>query len=349
MKDKLKTDLLSRVVKSTLATALIGLSLNAQAGQTELTVYTGLEATDLKKYAERFNEDHPDIKINWVRDSTGIITAKLLAEKENPRADVIWGLAGTSLLLLNEEDMLEPYAPKGVEQLSEGFKDAAAVPAWTGMDAWVASICFNPYEAEKYDLPKPESWADLLKPVYQGHLIMPNPASSGTGYLDVSSWLQMFGDEKGWEYMDGLHANIARYTHSGSKPCKLAASGEIPIGISFAFRAAKLKDKGAPLDVIVPTEGVGWELEAAGIVRGTKNMEAAKTLMDWSVTRKANELYNEGFAVVAMPGVAKPVKHFPPEITERMIKNDLQWAASNRAQILEEWSSRYDSKSEAKE
>jgi len=332
-----------------LATAVLGSSLQAVAAPAELTVYTGLEASDLKKYAERFNEDYPEIKINWVRDSTGIITAKLLAEKENPRADVVWGLAGTSLLLLNQEGMLEPYAAPGAELLAEGFRDAANPPSWTGMDAWVAAICFNPYEAEKYNLPKPESWKDLLNPIYKGHLIMPNPASSGTGYLDVSSWLQTFGEEGGWQYMDGLHENIARYTHSGSKPCKLAASGEIPIGISFAFRAAKLKNQGAPLEVIVPTEGVGWELEAAGIVKGTKNLDAAKKLMDWSVTRKANALYNEGYAVVALPGVAKPVPNFPPEITERMIKNDLQWAASNRARILREWSNRYDGKSEAKE
>ena len=79
----------------------------------ELTVYTAVEADDLKKYAERFNADHPDIEIKWVRDSTGIVTAKLLAEKANPQADVIWGLAATSLMVLEAEGMLEPYAPKG--------------------------------------------------------------------------------------------------------------------------------------------------------------------------------------------------------------------------------------------
>lgn len=348
MKAFKKTQLITGIIKSAVATALLGGSLHAFAEQTELTVYTGLEASDLKKYAARFNEDYPEIKINWVRDSTGVITAKLLAEKENPRADAIWGLAGTSLLLLAEEGMLEPYAAPGVELLADGFRDSANPPSWTGMDAWVASICFNPYEAEKLNLPKPESWHDLLNPIYKGHLIMPNPASSGTGYLDVSSWLQTFGEESAWEYMDGLHENIAHYTHSGSKPCKLAASGEIPIGISFAFRAAKLKQQGAPLEVIIPTEGVGWELEASGIVKGTKNLDAAKKLMDWSITKKANELYNEGYAVVALPGIAKPVPDFPPETTERMIKNDLQWAASNRVRILEEWSKRYDGKSEAK-
>src|SRR3989337_1779514 len=57
----------------------------AAQAETELTVYTAVEAEDLKRYAETFNQDHPDIKINWVRDSTGVVTAKLLAEKNNPR------------------------------------------------------------------------------------------------------------------------------------------------------------------------------------------------------------------------------------------------------------------------
>jgi len=316
---------------------------------TELTVYTAVEAEDLARYAEMFNKDHPDIEIKWVRDSTGIVTAKLLAEKNNPQADVIWGLAATSLLLLKSEGMLEPYKPKGVEKLDKKFVDKGAVPTWVGMDAWVAAVCYNTVEAAKYGLEPPTTWRDLLKPMYKGHLIMPNPNSSGTGFLDVSSWLQMFGKKQGgWDYMDRLHNNIARYTHSGSKPCKLAAAGEIPIGISFAFRGAKSKAQGAPIDIIVPAEGVGWDMEATGIVAGTSKLEAAKTLVDWSITRKANEMYNTGYAVVAMPGVAKPVEFFPPNLLEKMIDNDFEWAANNRKAILAEWLKRYDSKSEAK-
>ena len=70
-------------------------------------------------------------------------------------------------------------------------------------------------EAAKKNLPKPESWADLTKPAYKGQIVMPHPASSGTGYLDVSAWLQMMGEKKGWDYMDKLHANMAQYVHSG--------------------------------------------------------------------------------------------------------------------------------------
>jgi len=313
-----------------------------------LTVYTAVEAEDLKKYAARFNEDYPDIKIKWVRDSTGIVTAKLLAEKNNPKADVIWGLAATSLLLMKKEGMLQPYAPIGVEKLDKKFKDKGDAPYWTGMDAWVAAICFNTVEAQKHGLSAPRSWQDLTQVQYKGHIAMPNPNSSGTGFLDVSSWLQMFGEFKGWEFMDALHDNIDHYTHSGSKPCKQAARGEVVIGVSFAFRGAKSKAKGAPIEIIIPSEGIGWDMEATAIVKGTKKLKAARALVDWSVTPKANEMYNEGYAVVAIPEVAKKVKYFPDGILDAMYNNNFEWAAENRKRILKEWQGRYDSKSEPK-
>ena len=331
-----------------LAGVAVGIMSISAAMAGELTVYTAIEAEDLKKYADAFNADHPDITINWVRDSTGVVTAKLLAEKNNPQADVVWGLAATSLLLLKSEGMLEAYAPKGVEKLDPKFVDNSTPPTWTGMDAWVAAVCFNTVEGEKLGLTPPKTWKDLTKAEYKGHVIMPNPNSSGTGFLDVSSWLQMFGEKDGWAFMDGLHANIAAYTHSGSKPCKMAAAGEIPIGVSFAFRGAKSKAAGAPIEIIVPEEGVGWDMEATAIVAGTDNLEDAKTLADWTITKKANEMYNSGYAVVAYPGVAKPVEHFPTNLLEKMIDNDFEFAANNRKVILDEWQKRYDSKSEPK-
>jgi iron(III) transport system substrate-binding protein len=158
----------------------------------------------------------------------------------------------------------------------------------------------------------------------------------------------MFGEDDGWAFMDGLHANIDHYTHSGSKPCKQAASGEVPIGISFAFRGAKSKAAGAPLEIVIPSEGIGWDMEATAIIKDTPNVDAARTLVDWSIGKAANEMYNEGYAVVAIPGIAQPVEHFPEGISEAMIDNDFEWAAQNRERILAEWQSRYDAKSEPK-
>ncbi|WP_297574065.1 putative 2-aminoethylphosphonate ABC transporter substrate-binding protein [uncultured Deefgea sp.] len=336
----------------TLTSLSLALSLLLTAplalAETTLTVYTALEADQLKAYQAKFEAENPDIKIKWVRDSTGIITAKLLAEKANPQADVVMGLAASSLLIFEKDGMLQPYAPKGVELLSKAYVDDRTPPAWVGMDVWGAAICFNTVEAAKQGIKKPESWKDLTKPEYKNKIVMPNPASSGTGYFDVSAWLQIMGEKEGWAYMDKLHDNIAQYTHSGSKPCKQAAAGEFPIGISFEYRAAKIKDGGAPIDLVFPKEGLGWDLEATAIMKGTKNLEAAKKLADWSASKSANELYEKNFAIVAMPGIAKPNAHIPADYEQRLIKQDLRVSAAMRDKTLAEWSKRYDSKSEPK-
>jgi len=337
-----------RFAVAAVALAVAALVAGTAGAKSTLTVYTAIEADDLKKYAARFNEDHPDIEIKWVRDSTGVVTAKLLAEKANPQADVIWGLAATSLLVLKPEGMLLPYAPKGVEKLDPSFRDKENPPAWVGMDAWVAAICFNTAEAAKKNLPKPTSWKDLTKPVYKGQVVMPNPASSGTGFLDVSSWLQIMGETEGWKYMDALHQNIGVYTHSGSKPCTMAGAGEYPVGISFEFRAARVKKQGAPIEIVFPAEKSGWDMETTAIVKGTKNLDAVKTLVDWSVSEKAMKLYSEGYAIVAIPKLSQPIENLPGNMLDHMIKNDFEWAAKNRKAILDKWQERYNAKSEPK-
>ena len=196
--------------------------------QTPLTVYTALEADQIQAYETSFHKAYPEVQIKWVRDSTGIVTAKLLAEKAAPQADVVMGLAASSLLLLAKENLLLPYAPRGVEKLNRKYVSETHPPTWVGMDVWGATICFNTVEAAKLGLTRPESWKDLLKPEYKGRIVMPNPASSGTGYFDVSAWLTLFGEKGGWDYMDRLHQNIGLYVHSGSKPGKLAGFGRIP-------------------------------------------------------------------------------------------------------------------------
>ena len=96
--------------------------------------------------------------------------------------------------------------PPGLARLAPQYRDPKNPPAWVGMDVWGATICFNTAEAAKRNIPKPETWKDLTKPVYKGQIVMPHPASSGTGFFDVSAWLQIWGEEEGWK----LHGRPAR-------------------------------------------------------------------------------------------------------------------------------------------
>lgn len=100
--------------------------------------------------------------------------------------------------------------------------------------------------------------------------------------------------------------------------------------------------------MIFPKEGLGWDVEATAIMKGSKNLDAARKLADWSASQSANEQYEKNFAIVAMPGVAKPNPHIPADYEKRLVKQDLRWAAAQRERILAEWSKRYDGKSEPK-
>jgi iron(III) transport system substrate-binding protein len=337
-------------LKSIVALGLAALASGALAQKTQLLVYTALETDQIKAYQEGFNRVHPEIDIKWVRDSTGVITAKLLAEKANPQADAVMGVAASSLALLDKQGMLDPYAPLNLDAIMSQYRDKKNPPAWWGMDVWGATVCFNTVEAQKRNLPKPETWKDLTKPIYKGQIVMPNPASSGTGYFDVTAWLSLFGDDNGkgggWKYMDALHENIAQYTHSGSKPCNMAASGEYVMGISFEYRANTNKAKGAPIELVFPKEGLGWDLEAFGIMKGTKKLAAAKALADWASSKDAMLLYGKNFAITAQPGVAAPLPNVPKDYEARLVKMDFNWAADNRERILQEWTKRYDGKTE---
>ena len=337
-----------RRIAAALAAATLAVSGAALAQKTPLTVYTALETDQLKAYQEGFNKVHPDIEITWVRDSTGVITAKLLAEKANPKADVVMGVAATSMGVFDAEGMLVPYAPQGLSRIAAQYRDAKNPPAWVGMDVWGATICFNTVEAQKRGIPKPETWKDLTKPVYKGQIVMPHPASSGTGYFDVTAWLQLYGEAEGWKFMDGLHENIAQYMHSGSRPCAAAANGEYVVGISFEYRANREKAQGKPIDLVFPKEGLGWDLEAIGIHKGTKQMAAAQKLMDWAASDAAMALYAKNFAIVAVPSLSQPLPNVPADYGSRLVKNDFAWAAKNRDKILAEWSKRYESKAAPK-
>lgn len=314
--------------------------------QRQLVVYTAAEADQLPAYEAAFRKAHPDIAIAWVRDSTGVVTAKLLAERKAPQADVVFALAATSMIALDDAGLLLPYTPEGFARLDPRFTDTARPPHWDGEALWSSAICVNTREMAKRNLPVPETWEDLTKPIYRGLVSMPDPGSSGTGLLTIAAWLQMWGEKKGWDYMDRLDKNIASYSHSGSKPCKDAARGEIPIGISFDFRAAETKDEGAPIAIVIPREGVGWDIESSAVVKGRPHTADAEAFVDWAMSDAAMRVYAKSFAVIAVPSLERPVKNLPAGLPQRLARTDLRRTARQRDRIIAEWTRRYESKTE---
>ena len=328
---------LNVLTKVLCAAALLLGSGFARAG--DITAYTALEEDDVKVYLDAFAKAKPGIKVNVLRLSTGDLIARILAEKANPRHDVIWGVALTQMVDPRILEMAEPYKPAGIDQMKQQFKDPAG--RWFATTGYFAGFCVNTEVLKKNNLPMPASWQDLLNPVYKGQIVMPNAASSGTGYLQVVSILQMKGEEKGWQFLKDLDKNMAQYIKSGSRPCKMAATGEFAIGVSFAFSGVKQIMEGYPIKLVIPSEGAGYEVEVSMLMKTAKNKPDSKTFFDWLLTLDAAKLYGERAEMSSVPG-AKATEAIlkaglPADVSTVLYKMDFDASSKNKDRIITEW------------
>jgi iron(III) transport system substrate-binding protein len=316
----------------------------AMAQQRALTVYSSLDEDQAKALIKGFETKYPQIKVNAILGSTGPIIARVIAEAASPQADVIMGNAVSALMSADARGLLLPYKPEHYDKLSPEMRDNRAEPVWIGIDAWAASVCFNTVEGAKKNIPAPKTWMDLTKPIYKGQITMPSPLSSGTAFLAVNGWLSAFGEKGGWEFMDKLHENIAQYGHSGSAPCRQAAAGEALIGISYAAPGVKAINDGAPISIILPEEGLGWEIEALAIVKGAKNLADARLMADWISSREAAEISSRYLPMTAYADIQTLPKNYPAGEREKLLKMDFAKLAENREAVMAEWQKRYGTK-----
>ena len=315
----------------------------AVAAKERVVVYTSLETEETVEYLKVAKKELSDLDIQAIRLSTGELGARMLAEKDNPQADCIWGWAVTNMSEFIPKGMLVPYKPKGWEKIPANFKNPEGY--WTAIDLYAAALVPNTKVLEQKNLPMPKGWNDLLNPVYKDMLIMPNPASSGTGFLQVASLLVLLDPDyktkpveqnNAWDFLKKLDKNMGQYIKSGSKPAKLTAAGEYAIGCSFAFVYSSLKKKGSPVALVMPEEGAGYELEANALLKGAKHEAAAKKFLDWAISKQAMEEYAKFKLGVTYPGISGP-KDLPALETIKLAPMDFPWQSENRAKILEVW------------
>jgi iron(III) transport system substrate-binding protein len=322
------------------ATLLAG---GALAAQKPVVVYTSLETEETVEYLKLAKKQLPDLDIKCIRLSTGELGARMLAERKNPQADCVWGWAVTNMADFADRGMLEKYKPKGWKNIPDKFKDPNGY--WTAIDLYMAAFVLNTDVMKKKNLPKPKGWKDLTNPVYKGMLVMPNPASSGTGFLQVASILEMFDPDyakkpvkknKAWDFLKELDKNMAQYIKSGSKPAKLTAAGEFAIGCSFAFVYSSLKKKGFPVEMVLPAEGAGYELESNALLKGAKHRREAKKFLDWAISEDAMKEYAKFKLGVTLPGIPGPAD-LPQLPTVKLAPMDFPWQSTNRGEILIIW------------
>lgn len=311
--------------------------------ENRVVIYTALEEDETAEYLELARKAMPDLDIRWVRASTGEIMARLIAERDNPQADVVYGTAVTELARVT--DLFEPYKAEGWELIGDEFKCPDGY--WTAIDMYVASFAINTERLERIGAPMPEGWSDLLDPAFEGEIIMPNPASSGTGYLQIGAILLeggiREGRDDGWDFLEKLDVNMVEYTDSGSAPANLAATGEIAAGLSFGYRVARMKNEGYPIQMVFPKEGAGYELEANALLKGAQNPENAKRFLDWALSEEAMTAYSKYKIMVTREGIPSAATiPLPAPEDVKLAEMDFMWLAENKPAIIEEWRRRFE-------
>lgn len=311
----------------------------ARAGS--ITVYTALENDEISVYLAAARQAMPDLHVHVLRLSTGDLAARLLAESASPRNDVIWGEALTDMLDPRIEAELAPVASPNIAKLPSRYR--APGGKWFVTTGYLAAFCVNTDALAAQHLPLPTSWADLAKPVYKGQIVMPDPQSSGTGYMIVAAILQGMGADKGWPLLKRIAGNVAQFSQSGSSPCKLARTGEFPIGVSFAFTAMQSIRQGFPIRMVIPSSSIAYQLEASALMKNSTNKADARRFLDWIASPQAAALYRKYKSIVAMPGPGpgpELIKNgLPADIGQRLYPMDFEASMKNRAAIIARWKS----------
>jgi iron(III) transport system substrate-binding protein len=300
-----------------------------------VNAYTTLEEPLAKVLFAEF-EKETGIKVNWVRLSTGEVLARLEAEKNNPQVSIWVGGVGVFHVEAKLKGLTIPYKAPYSQFIDEKFKDPDGY--WIGLYVGPLAFATNKNRAKELGITPPTSWADLIKPQYKRLIRMANPKTSGTAYNVITTLINLYyrDENKVFEYLKKLDANINMYTKSGSAPGKDCAIGETAIAIGYLHDLVKLQKEGAPIIITLPSEGTGYEIAAMSLIKGGKEPLEAKKLYNWILGEKAQEIIASWYVIPLSPKAPKNKMVY--KLSDiKLIQQDLLWEAQNRERLVDRW------------
>lgn len=281
--------------KKALVLALAGLALFSAAGcggsadkkgagkGGEIVLYTSQPEADAQKLIATFNQDHPDIKVKVFRSGTEEVVSKVLAEQTagTVQADVLLVADNVTFEQLKQKDMLEKYASPELKGIPEAYIDKDHT--YTGTKVITTGIIVNTSKAKG----DPKTFADLAKPEFAASAIMPSPLYSGAAAYNLGVITRTQG--MGWPYYEALKKNGMTVTKGNGAVQKAVVAGEKAYGMIADYMANNSRKKGAPVKFIYPAEGSPAVTEPIGLLKTSKNKEAAKTFIDFVLSKKGQE------------------------------------------------------------
>jgi iron(III) transport system substrate-binding protein len=331
------------LLKALSSLSLLGLMVTAlpAAAQGEVVVYCSVQEEWCRPMVAAF-EKATGIKVLMTRKSSGEFYAQIKAEAANPRGDIWWGGTGDPHLQAAEELLTDPYVSPRLDELQDwAVRQAKAAKFRTvGIYAGALGYSFNTQELAKRKLPEPKCWADLAKPIYKDDVQVANPNSSGTSYTMLATLVQLLGEQKAFDLMKAMHKNINQYTKSGAAPARAAATGETLIGITFQHDAVTQAVGGAPVKIVSPCEGTGYEIGSMSIIKGAKNLANARKWYDWALSPEAQSIA-AGVKIFQVPSNKKaPTPAQAPKLGDiKLIDYDFvkYGSSAERTRLLKKW------------
>jgi iron(III) transport system substrate-binding protein len=279
------------------------------------------------------------IKVNFVRFSSGEALARVIAEKNNPRVDVLFGGPVETHSAGIKEGVFESYKPPSFDRLAPRFRHPDG--QWVAIADDPLVFMANNRFLKENNLAPPASWNDLLHPAYKNMLQMADARTSGTAVTRIFSVLEVNGrdEAKAFDYMRKLRPNVQLYTKSGGGGTLPVGLGQAGGGIFFIVDALDTKAKGYDVTISFPKEGIGTAAEAIALIKGAKNPALAKRLIDWAASPAMQVLfakYKINFVpshpdVAVEPGLAAVLQG------ARIFPIDADYAGANRKRIVERW------------
>lgn len=285
------------LIRQTMAAAawvLAGWGMTAaQAGT--VTVVTSFPKELTQAYKAAFEKANPEIKIEILNKNTvqGIAYVRELPVGQRP--DVFWASAPDAFEVLSGLKLLEPIgdlANKAAPAKVGAYPINAPDNLYLGQALAGYGLMWNTRYMAANKVPAPKQWADLMKPVYFGHVAMSSPSRSGTTHLTVETLLQGEGWDKGWSQLLQISGNSAAITERSFGVPDGVNNGQFGIGLVIDFFGLAGKYSGFPVEFVYPDVTAVVPANIA-LVSGGKNTAEARKFISYTVSQQGQELlYN---------------------------------------------------------
>jgi iron(III) transport system substrate-binding protein len=301
---------MKRLVSAVSALVAFG-ALAVSAHAADLVIYTSQPNEDAQATVDGFKAANPGVDVEWVRDGTTKIMAKLMAEIEagNPVADVLLIADTVTLERLKEDKRLMAYVSPEAKAYDASLYDADGYYYSTKLIT--TGIMYNTQASMK-----PASWKDLVKPEAKGLVAMPSPLTSGAALIHAQTLTA--NPALGWDYYRALKDNGATAAGGNGAVLKSVATGEKAYGVVVDYMPIREKAKGAPVEFVFPSEGVSAVTEPVAIMSATKHADAAKKFVDYVLSEKGQDGFLKLGYIPARNGMAVPAG-FPARETIKVM------------------------------